>query len=297
MNRYIAPIILSLILCACQPAEEGHVKVIIGAVLIDGAGGPPLSNSVVVFAGGRIRAAGSPATVPIPADADKIDGSAKFLVPALMDVCDRPGLIRPTSVADAHAQVAAVLARSGWSIQIGTLPAGIAEAVLDAARDAHLPVTGHISTQAEAAFLVDKGASSLVGMIRDTEDLDSSLVSRMRDLRIVVAPSLSNAGAALGMASRNTRRLFQAGVPLALASEGKDPIREAELMMEAGVPPMDVIVAATRNGSLATGQSTDRGTIEAGRRADLLLLSANPAEDIKNLRHVVLRITAGEWGR
>src|SRR5436305_9719878 len=66
-----------LSLCACQPAGEnqsageGHMQAVIGAVLIDGQGGPPLSSSVVVIAGGRIRAAGASSVVPIPAEADK----------------------------------------------------------------------------------------------------------------------------------------------------------------------------------------------------------------------------------
>lgn len=300
MPRYAALALLSLALCACKPSEEGHAQAIIGAVLIDGAGGPPLSNSVVVVSGGRIRAAGPPSNIPIPADADKIDGAGKFVVPLLVDVCDStapPGLLHPDSPADARAQVAVLAARKATAIHIGTLPPAVAQGVFEAAREAHIPVTGHISTQAEARFLVDKGASVLVGMIRDTEDLDPVLVARLRDLRIVVAPSLGNAGAAIEIARHNTRRLFQAGVLLAVASEGGDPLREAELMVEAGVPPLDVIVAATSNGAIALHQLEDRGTIEAERRADLLLVSANPAEDIKNLRRVALRMVAGEWGR
>src|SRR5690242_20181556 len=74
MPRQIA-LILVLVLCGCKPTEESRMKAIIGAVLMDGSGGPPLTNSVVVTAGERIRAAGSASSVPIPADADKIDGS------------------------------------------------------------------------------------------------------------------------------------------------------------------------------------------------------------------------------
>jgi imidazolonepropionase-like amidohydrolase len=55
------------------------------------------------------------------------------------------------------------------------------------------------------------------------------------------------------------------------------------LLADAGVPPLDVIVAATRG-----------NTIAAGRPADLLLLDANPGEDVRNLRRVVLRFRAGD---
>lgn len=289
---------LLLALCACRPAEDGHVKAIIGAVLIDGAGGPPVTNSVVVVASGHIRAAGALSTIPIPADADKIDGSGKFLVPAVVDICDRadpPGLLRPATPEDARAQVAELAQRKSTSIHIGTVPAAVAEAVFDAARDAHIPVTGHFNTLAQARFLVDKGASTLVGMIVDTEDLDAAFLSRLRDLRIVVAPALGQSGNGVDIARHNTRRLFLAGVLLAVASEGRDAVHEAELLVEAGVPPLDAIVAATRNGAMALHQLPERGAIQAASRADLVLVTANPAEDIGNLRRVALRMMNGEW--
>jgi len=292
--------LLLLSLCACKPPEGSHPKAIIGALLIDGAGGPPLSNSVVVVSDDRIRAAGARSNVEIPAEADKIDGSAKFVVPLLVDICDSaapPGLIHPANPEEARAQVAELAARKVGAIHFGQTDRATVEAALEAARAAGIPVTGHVSTQAGARLLVDNGASSLVGMIRDTEELDAAFVARLRDLRIVIAPALANAGSSLEVARRNTRRLFQAGVPLAVASEGGDPIHEAELLVEAGVPPLDAIVAATHNGAMALGQLEQRGTIEAGKRADLLLLSANPGEDIRNLRRVVLRMVAGEWVR
>jgi imidazolonepropionase-like amidohydrolase len=83
--------------------------------------------------------------------------------------------------------------------------------------------------------------------------------------------------------------MFRAGVPIGLATGGGDPIREAELLSDAGIPPMDIIVAMTHNSAAALHLSETR--------ADLLLLSANPAEDIRNLRKVALRLTAGEIAR
>ena len=68
-------------LCACKPPGGGHTQAILGAVLIDGNGGPPLTDSVVIVSGDRIAAAGRRSNVPIPAEADKIDGSGKYLVP------------------------------------------------------------------------------------------------------------------------------------------------------------------------------------------------------------------------
>jgi hypothetical protein len=42
---------------------------------------------------------------------------------------------------------------------------------------------------------------------------------------------------------------------------------------------------------------TQTGAIQVGKRANRLLLSANPGEDIRNLRRVALRLTDGEWPR
>lgn len=294
-----AAVILPLLwFCACKPAEESRTKAIVGAVLIDGSGGPPLTGSVVVVAGDRIRIAGPRSSFLIPAEADKIDGSGKFLVPGLIDVC--PRAVAPavfTTPEEARSKVAELAARRVDAIHVGKMEPAVAEATLEAARDAGIPVTAHVSTQADAKLLVNAGASTFVGMIADTEDLDPVLVARLRDLQIVFAPALAASGARLGTASHNTRRLFAAGVPIAVASEGGDFGRELQLLVEAGMPPLDVIVAATRNGAMALRQLDRRGAIQPGKRADLLLLTANPAEDIRNLARVDRQMAAGEWAR
>ena len=78
---------------------------------------------------------------------------------------------------------------------------------------------------------------------------------------------------------------------MALAA-GVDPQREMELLVDAGIPPLDAIVAGTRNGAAAL-QDPERGTVQAGKAANLLLLAAHPGEDIRALRHVTLKIVDG----
>jgi len=274
MRRYALLLVASIVLCSCKPTEESHMKAVIGAVLIDGLGGPPVSDSVVVIAGERIREAGARSAVLIPEEADKIDGSGKFVVPAPLDVY-------PSAEA----------ARKFPGVHLFKVD----PAALESARDSATQVIGHVSTQADFRALVDGGAVGFVGMITDTEDLDPDLLSRLRDLRIFVAPALVSQGTNLEIAKRNIKRMFSAGVPIALASNGGDPAREPELLAEAGIPSLDVIVAATRNSADALQQVNQTGTIQAGKRADLLLLSANPGEDIRNLRKVTLRMSAGAW--
>ena len=52
---------------------------------------------------------------------------------------------------------------------------------------------------------------------------------------------------------------------------------------------------ATRTGALALRKLDELGTIEAGKRADLLLLSANPLEDVRNFRKIDQVMLDGEW--
>jgi imidazolonepropionase-like amidohydrolase len=298
ISRFLLLAVL-LSLAACAPTDDSHAKAFLGAVLLDGSGGPPLSNSIVVTAGGRIRSAGPRSAVPVPAEADQIDGSGKVLVPSLVDVRDRAepdALVRASSPAAARAAVEALAARHPSVAYLDETPPEIAEAVLEAGRAAGIPVLARASTQSSAAFLVDHGVSGLIGMIADTEALDPGLLSRLRDLKIPVAPALLQAGGGLESAKHNTLRMFRAGVPIAAASMGGGLQRELELMADAGIPPLDVLVAATRNGAAALHQP-DRGTIEPGKRADLLVLSANPGADIANLRQVALRLNGGEWVR
>ena len=250
-----------LVTSACKAPEESHSKAIIGAVLIDGSGGPPMTNSMIVIAGDRIRGVGAASTVPIPAQADKINGGGRYVVPALVAVTA--------------------------NIQ------GRDEAAFAKAREAGSPAIGRIATLADAQWMLERGATGFVGMIADTEALDHEFLAKLRDLRITFAPALTGAGAGLEIAKRNTLRLFQAGVPVALAGDGANPLREAELLVDAGIPPLDVIVAATRNGAAAL-HDADAGVIQPGKRANLLLLSANPGEDIRNLGRVEMRIVNGE---
>jgi imidazolonepropionase-like amidohydrolase len=292
-----------LSLCACKPSEESHMKAIIGAVLIDGQGGPPVSNSVVVVAQNRIRAAGPSSLVPIPAEADKIDGSGKFLVPGLVDAYPRADAStnftkgNPASAEQARSRVAELVRNKAGAIQMTNLnegEPGVAEAILEAARAAEIPVFARDWNLKDVEFLVRNGVTGLIGMFDEHEPPDPELIAKLRDLRIFFAPAL---GSSTPLQRQIALRLFQAGVPLGLATGGGDPVRELELLVEAGVPPLDAIVAATRNGAVALRQDRDRGTIQAGKHADLLLLSANPGEDIRNLRKVALKMADGEWVR
>ena len=71
--------------------------------------------------------------------------------------------------------------------------------------------------------------------------------------------------------------------------------REMQGLAEAGLSNYAVLEAATRNGAENLGMLKEFGTIEAGKRADLLLLDANPLEAIANARRIAGVMVRGKW--
>jgi imidazolonepropionase-like amidohydrolase len=96
-------------------------------------------------------------------------------------------------------------------------------------------------------------------------------------------------------------RFHEAGIRLTAGSDLANPWitpgvayhRELELLVSAGIPSMEVLSIATRNGAEALGLLDQFGTIEEGKMADLVVLGADPLEDIKNTRSVRLVIRRG----
>ena len=287
------------VLSTCKPSEDSRIIALAGAVLIDGTGGPPQSNSVILIAETRVRAVGTLGGIPLPAAAQKVNGSGRFVVPAPVDVetAAAANIVEAANAEAARQQVDRAASRHPDILIAGKLAPPAAEAVLDQARKHRIPVLVRISSLAEVRFLVDNGAAGFLGMIENTTDLDPALVSRLRDLRTVFVPELARlSAAALETAKRNTARLAAGGVLIAVGSAGGAMTqREMEMLADAGLPPGDVLVAATRNGALAIGKSAEIGTIQPGRRADLLILSANPLEDIRNMAKVERAMRNGEW--
>ena len=70
--------------------------------------------------------------------------------------------------------------------------------------------------------------------------------------------------------------------------------REMELLVSAGISPLDVLSLATRNGAQALSIDEETGTIETGKRADLVVLSADPLVSISNTRSIELVFLRGQ---
>jgi imidazolonepropionase-like amidohydrolase len=97
--------------------------------------------------------------------------------------------------------------------------------------------------------------------------------------------------------------LHEAGAPIALGSDapqffnvpGFSIHHEMEMMVTAGMTPYEVLETGTRRPAEYFGTPEEFGTIEPGRRADLILLEANPLDDIANVRQRAGVMVRGHW--
>ncbi|MGN6210471.1 amidohydrolase family protein [Asticcacaulis sp.] len=106
----------------------------------------------------------------------------------------------------------------------------------------------------------------------------------------------------VGLLLTLTKELHDAGVPLLIGSDafgalvpGYAPHQEMELFVKAGLTPYETLQAATVNSAKYLGELDQAGTIEVGKRADFILLGANPLVDIRNAADVRGVFTHGKW--
>lgn len=112
-----------------------------------------------------------------------------------------------------------------------------------------------------------------------------------------VASFLTNAGGArerLPVLRANLRKVDSAGIPLVIGTDTGFPgvllgvASHLELLLhaEAGLKNDAIIRAATINAARMIGREKDLGAVEAGKFADLLILDANPLDDIRNVKRI-----------
>jgi len=102
-------------------------------------------------------------------------------------------------------------------------------------------------------------------------------------------PNFENVKRRLPVLKENLRALHAAGVPVALGTDmwafpGLAVSIEMDLYVRAGLKPLDAIRAATQTAARSLGIQNDRGTLEAGKRADFLVLLADPLRSVKAIR-------------
>lgn len=106
-------------------------------------------------------------------------------------------------------------------------------------------------------------------------------------------------------ASRNLKRAYDAGAPIAAGTDAGNPLTlhgpsmvpELVAMQAAGLPALAVLTSATRNAARAMGRGDDLGLLAPGYVADLLVLDADPADDIAALASLTHLMRAGRLQR
>jgi imidazolonepropionase-like amidohydrolase len=192
-------------------------------------------------------------------------------------------------------------------------------AIIDEAHKQGLRVSAHIFEMEDAKGLMRAGLDAFAHGVRD-RDIDDETVAMFKERpTLILTPNLPDRGVKVdlswlraglpaaefdkleaantdkpreqafhGIQARNLAKLNAAGVRITMGTDGNKPWgphEEMEDMVLAGMTPMQVIVASTRNGA-AFLRLADAGTLEAGKSADFIVLDANPLDDIRNTRKI-----------
>jgi hypothetical protein len=187
--------------------------------------------------------------------------------------------------------------KAGWKEEV-------LDSILTAARRLKLPVSAHHGG-AEMALKVGPAGGSVEHVNVWESTVDSQEAAALRRAGTWVSPTLD---CHLDNSGNDARRravsaLHKAGVKLLLGSDAdwawrRSPSRvhnELARLVSAGLSPYEALVAGTRNTAQYLGWLDSAGTVAVGKRADLVLLTANPLEDIRHAREPAGVMLGGRW--
>jgi len=195
--------------------------------------------------------------------------------------------------------------QSGWPL----LSPEEATALVKTAHERGKPVTAHVTSARDLERALDAGVDEIAHMVVDR--LPEELISRMVEAGTRWVPTLElwqgvsrNYSVSHGARSIHNLALFvEAGGEVALGTDYAGapnidfdlgmPIHEIEWLQEAGMTPLQIIVAATRNGARSCNMESELGTLEAGKLADVLVVDGDPLADVQALTSARLVLREG----
>lgn len=178
-----------------------------------------------------------------------------------------------------------------------------ARAVVETAHASSVPVAAHVEFARDLERALDAGVDIVAHMVVD-DPSDALLawgvaqnVTWMTTLEVWDYVSTSSGRGALA----NLRRVHDLGGSIGLATDFGSyagmqlgvPLIEMERMQQAGMTPMEIIIAATRNLARACRRDADLGTLEVGKLADILVVGDDPLDDIHALGSARLVLRGG----
>ena len=157
----------------------------------------------------------------------------------------------------------------------------------------------------ETVFFGDRSAAELRAARPEVRYMPPETVEqweRVADERAAAGDPETNRRVAV-LRRRILQALHEGGVPVLLGTDspqifsvpGFSVHHEMALWVEVGMNPYQVLEAGTRRVAEYFGAADDFGTIEIGRRADLLLLTANPIDDVANVARRAGVMVNGNW--
>ena len=210
---------------------------------------------------------------------------------------------------DAGVNVIKLAMESGYA-GVTNLPNFSAEelsAIVEAVHTRGRLVTAHITEVKFLEPLLEAGVDDLAHIPNDFV-LDS-LIKQLVKQDVYVVPTLTvfEAHGGLKGSSYNLGKFVKAGVKIALGNDYTFvpqnsfdhfdlgmPMHEITCMSEAGMTPMQIIVAATLNAAHVCGLEAELGTLDVGKLADILIVNGDPLQDLSVLTQVKMVIHSGE---
>jgi imidazolonepropionase-like amidohydrolase len=176
-------------------------------------------------------------------------------------------------------------------------------AIITAAHERGALVSGHVTQAEYLKILVEAGVDDIAHVPYDvvSDDVWQKMVAK----DIYMTPTFTvyrNYHAPIATCVFNLRNFVEHGGQVALGNdygggpsefERGIPMYEIEQMSNAGMTPMQIIVASTKNAAIVSGIEDQVGTLEAGRIADILVVAGNPLEDLENLTNIRMVIHNG----